>query len=179
MLSYVQCGDRLAADVGYRVEKRITGKFSHGRGMSETLGAWNDDFVRQYFGRMACAGSFNIILNEPVEFLPSAKIAIVDGCRGIWPATVFGHPCLVERWPECPLHIVECISDVKLRDLLGPSSSVEVTLPSTIVLPAWKRHLWQRVWGGKNADYYSDAYWQSVRQNFFLRKAARFARQRM
>lgn len=159
--------------------KVFVGKYVKGRGMSSNQSLWKGSHVEEYLGGTPCLGSFNIELNEPVQLSPNKYVISRGGSRSLWPAMVLGHRCLVDRWPECPMHIIECISRVKLSDLLDEKNqTVEVLFEHTAPIPLWKFHAWKFVWARVGAEYYSDDYWNTVQKSFLLRKAASLARQK-
>lgn len=158
--------------------KQFVGRYANGRGMSSQQLHWQHPDVTEYLGGVPHPGSFNIVLSEPVDLPPEDAVIKLGDNRRFWHLTIFGQNCLVYRWPECPMHIVECISLVKLSDFVTYSKQqIDVLIPRVKPIPRWKYFAWQYVWSNPNFDYYSDEYWNMVQRNFLTRKLARLARQ--
>lgn len=102
-------------------------------------------------------GTLNVLLNKPIHFDPDEAAVIAKDNRMFWPLKINGHPCLAYRWQGCPLHVVEVVSDVVLREQLGLEDNERVFLQSSTARPASKlQHLaWTILWRGRSRWFYS------------------------
>jgi hypothetical protein len=64
-------------------------------------------------------GSLNVVLNTEVNFKACHARSFDNGRRYLWEASVGKHKVWLYRWRGAPFHIVEILSDNKLRDTLG------------------------------------------------------------
>jgi hypothetical protein len=77
-----------------------------------------------------------------------------------WRVRIGELSCVAHRWPECPLHVVEILSDQHLRDRFGwrDGDAVEVEFSNSDIAPmpvsVWLA--WQMVWRGRERAFYGD-----------------------
>jgi len=138
---------------------RRSGEVVPGRGEAKTLFAGRRE-LSDYFGAEPQPGTLNIVLDWPIQFWPKrAVIRFDDIHRRLWPAMVEGHRCLIHRWPNCPLHVVELISPHRFRIEKGDRIRVMFDVADTQPVP-WARLLgWSWLWlSGRKRAYSDDEY---------------------
>jgi hypothetical protein len=106
-----------------------------------------------------CPGSLNIILNRPVRLLDAAGLAFDSDYRTLWRASLGGMNVWVYRWRESPLHIVEILSPVHLRERLNLKNGDTVTLRISKrqigKIHLLERFIWAALWSGRRRWFYS------------------------
>jgi SAM-dependent methyltransferase len=137
----------------------LEGQVVCGRGLAApelvTLGEQVQAIVKEPL----CPGSLNIILNRPVRLLETAGFAFDLDYRTLWRASLGGISVWVYRWRESPLHIVEVLSSVYLRERLHLKNGDTVTLRISsaqigkIHFP--ERLVWALLWTGRRRWFYS------------------------
>lgn len=150
------------------------GRVTSGRGIASKQGFFKDPALISLLGAEPFPGTLNLLLNEPID-LPVSEALVLNGGRSwFWLATFEGRRCLAHRWTKCPLHVVEIISDVKLRDHLGDRHlQVEVTLPSAGRLSFIRRISWSFLWRGYEEQYYkNDKYLKKTKRWWVIRHLA-------
>ena len=91
-----------------------------GRGLAATLFADDRETLAELLGSPPCVGTLNLLLDDLVLLRrETATTPTNGGSHMFWPAEIFGRRCLVMRWPYCPFHVVEIVSDVHLRSPSG------------------------------------------------------------
>ena len=111
--------------------------------------------------------SVNIVLKRPIRFADSRAYIFDQGRRLLWPASANGIDVWLYRWRECPLHIIEVLSAVNLRERLGLRDGDKLTLtvdPRCLEPIGRAAHLaWTALWSGrKRLAYSSDAYYEKT-----------------
>src|SRR3984885_8124117 len=105
-----------------------------------------------------CPGSLNIVLNHPVRLVDAAGFAFDLAYRTLWRASLDGIDVWVYRWRESPLHIVEILSSVHLRDRLNLKNGDTVTLrigrAQLGKLRYLERLIWALLWAGRRRWFY-------------------------
>jgi Methyltransferase domain len=103
-------------------------------------------------------GSLNIVLNRPVRFLDPAGFAFDLNYRSLWRASLSGIDVWVYRWRESPLHVVEILSSVYLRERLNLKNGDTVTLRISRAqigkLHYLERLIWALLWTGRRHWFY-------------------------
>jgi hypothetical protein len=105
-------------------------------------------------------GSLNLILKQPLMFANENALKFDDGRRLLWPASLNGLPVWIYRWQHAPLHVVELLSRVHLRQGLGlvDGDLVKVSTKGTnvaIVSPVG-RLVWNLCWLGRREWCYTN-----------------------
>jgi hypothetical protein len=136
------------------------GMVCKGRGGATQRTADFADFAHDYFGKPMVRGTFNVVLPAPVGLDPSSRLTFLEDGRSLWPVTVEGKPALAYRWPTCPLHVIEIISPMKLREDLGVGNGefVSLGIDDGVLAPTKRRQLlsWQLLWRWRETRYYSN-----------------------
>ncbi len=103
-------------------------------------------------------GTLNLISKVPVLFIDAAANNAITSHFKFHPVLVNETQCWVRRYPQCPLHIFEVVSDVRLRETLHLTDGdmIQLTISGTIVTPIdfIKRLLWVFVWYGREYWFY-------------------------
>jgi hypothetical protein len=94
----------------------LKGQVVSGRGLAAPELLTLREQVQTIVQEPLCPGSLNIILNRPVRFLDTAGFAFDRDYRTLWPASLGGINVWVYRWRESPLHTVEILASVYLRE---------------------------------------------------------------
>jgi hypothetical protein len=160
---------------------RISGRVCDGRGDATSgIGRLSSE-IHEKTGIIPYPGSLNVILDHPIQL--SSKTAIKFASQGrsrLWRLQLVGAEDIVAygyRWKGCPLHVLEIISDRRLRNHLS-ADCVDLELRRSQISPlAWYTRLahgwlWERyTWNW----YYTD----DIRPNANLRnKIKKFFRAR-
>ncbi len=119
-------------------------------------------------------GSLNIIMERPIK-LSSLAGTWLDRNEGrmVWKARINGYDVLLYRWLDCPLSVVEVISDLHLRTALNLNESATVTLDiasdSLDDIEMRERIGWLFLWWGRSKLYYRGNYhdWTVSLQRYF------------
>jgi hypothetical protein len=134
------------------VERR--GIVVSGRGNATTL-LRGRKALNEYFGEEPHPGSLNILLDWPIEFCPARVKIRIEDYLVAWAGRVEGHRCLVQRWPNCPLHVVEVISPHRFRLEKGQRARVRFHSIDLAPLPWSKLFGWGALWGLRRRYVYS------------------------
>ena len=141
----------------------ITGRVISGRGLAATQFADDSEALTELLGAPPYIGTLNLLVDELVLFRRETAATPTKGGRHMfWPAEMFGRRCLVMRWPYCPFHVVEIVSDVHLRSAfqLTAGSRIELKCDDMLPVPFPNRIAWLAIWAGRRElAYTSDAYY--------------------
>ncbi|MET0341049.1 MAG: hypothetical protein ABW252_08600 [Polyangiales bacterium] len=121
--------------------------------------------LRVLLGEELVPGSLNVILNRPFRFAEAAAVSFDAGARLLWPASIHGTPVWIYRWRRAPLHVVEVLATVRLRETfaLHDDAAVAIRVSSErIGAVSWASTLaWSAFWLGRREWCYSnDRYYQ-------------------
>jgi hypothetical protein len=126
-----------------------------GRRQATALFAGRKELFR-YFGTAPQTGSLNVVLDLPILLRPERAAVRFEDHRLGWSARLDGHACLVHRWPNCPLHIVELISPHRFRMQKGQPVFVEFNTDDLQPV-RWRQFLgWGVLWSWGRSSYYSN-----------------------
>lgn len=141
------------------VQVQVDGKVTSGRGHAKDHIFAHQDEVLAIVGQALCPGSLNIILNRPLRFVDSAAFCFDGERRMLWPASLNGIDVWLYRWRECPLHIVEVLSSVHLRQRFDLKDGDEVTLSLNDeeigAMRPTEFITWEALWAGRRNWHYS------------------------
>lgn len=139
----------------------LNGTVVSGRGVAT---GYLDPFARdlkELTGNDLFPGTMNVVLDRPVRFSESHAVKFDLDRRLIWPATLEGVSVFMYRWAECPLHVLEILSEVHLRRLLclSDDSTVELVCEDKIVSPLSRKEalIWRILWRGRERAAYDDS----------------------
>lgn len=109
-------------------------------------------------------GTLNIVLKRPIRFVGSRAYVFDQGHRMLWPASANGVDVWLYRWRECPLHVIEVLAAVNLREHFGLQNGDKLTLavdPRCVEpISRFARLAWTALWSGrKRLAYSSDVYY--------------------
>ena len=132
------------------------GRVVSGRGKASSKLSGLREFF-DYFGAEPQPGSLNIILDGPLLFRPErAKVHLDDHNIFAWPARMEGQACLVWRWRNCPLHVVEVTSPHRFQIQKGSRTLVEFDVADTAPIPLGRLSGWTCLWFLRRTRAYSD-----------------------
>ena len=150
------------------MRQSYSGTVLSGRGKArEHLEAEYDAF-HEATGENLIPGSLNLILSKPVLLNLKTALLVSNGTRLLWRAELVDQPVWIYRFPHAPLHVVEVLSSVRLRDALGLEDGDTVTLHVPQVdadaLSLRRRLAWHFLWKGRGSwAYHKDWYYLRTR----------------
>ena len=146
--------------------RKFTGRVVNGRG----LGTYRMLTLQEFFSKHNLEifpGTLNVVLKTPVQF---NKDRCANNYRNqffFWPITVNGISCLVYRWSQCPMHILEIVATTKLRDRFsGEDVTIEIEASLLQKLTATNLYLWNLSWNGREKLYYRDSIYTNLLGKF-------------
>jgi Methyltransferase domain len=144
-------------------EVAVAGQVVAGRGLAGAELVNLREQIQAIVGEPLCPGSLNIVLNHPVRLLDAAGFSFDLGYRTLWLASLGGMDVWVYRWRESPLHIVEILSSVHLRERLNLKDGDIVTLRLSRVqlgeIRLLERFIWAALWTGRRRWFYSHKFY--------------------
>lgn len=141
----------------------LFGRIQKGRGEATRQLDWREDKFHEALGGVPFQGTLNLLLETPVVFAGEAGFSL--GGRIFVPARIpqVG-PVLLHRWRGAPLHVVEVISAVGIRQALGVGDGevlrLEVLQRDVVDLSWAQRFFHCLLWCGRSTWYYSN-HWYS------------------
>jgi hypothetical protein len=151
----------------------LKGQVVSGRGMAALELLTLREQVQAIVKEPLCPGSLNITLNHPVRLLDAAGFAFDLDYRTLWRASLGGIDVWVYRWRESPLHIVEILSSVCLRDRLnlknGDTVTLRISRGQIEKIHFLERFIWAALWTGRRHWFYS--------YNFYSNHTVRFGKE--
>jgi hypothetical protein len=137
----------------------LKGQVVSGRGLAAAELLTLREQVQAIVQEPLCPGSLNVILNRPVRLLDAAGLAFDLDYRTLWRASLGGINVWVYRWRESPLHIVEILSSVHLRERLtlknGDTVTLRISKGSIGKIHFLERFIWAALWTGRRHWFYS------------------------
>ena len=137
----------------------LEGQVVAGRGLAAPELVTLREQVQAIVKEPLCPGSLNIVLNRPVRLLDTAGFAFDGDYRTLWRASLGGINVWVYRWSESPLHVVEILSSVYLRERLNLENGDTVTLRISRrqigKIHFLQRCIWAALWAGRRHWFYS------------------------
>ena len=113
-------------------------------------------------GKQIFPGTLNLILKQPVKL--DATACVFRGKVGklprfFWRARIKDHEVYIYRWRGAPLHVMEIMSDFRLRDKFGTRDGdiLEIELPEKVIMPIDDDTLlsWKALWMDREKSFYS------------------------
>jgi hypothetical protein len=148
-----ESSDRSSLDVA------LVGQVVAGRGLAGTELVTLRKQLQAIVKEPLCPGSLNIVLNRPVRLLDTAGFAFDRDYRTLWRASLGGINVWVYRWRESPLHIVEILSTVYLRERLnlknGDAVMLRMSKAQIAKIHFQERFIWAALWTGRRRWFYS------------------------
>ncbi len=138
----------------------IVGQVLSGRGRAAKV---FEDFggdISESVGCKPLPGSLNVVLNRPIALNPALGTTFDQSRRFLWRVSVQGIrvPLFVYRWNGCPLHVIEIVSTVYLRDALkltdGSTLAIQVDEKLIHSLGPVTRSVWRVLWHRRESWYY-------------------------
>jgi hypothetical protein len=133
------------------------GKVCSGRGIATgQLDALRPQFD-QHLGSPPAPGTLNVLLDGPVNLHLAHASIIIPKCA-FWLVKFNGIDTLAYRWQHCPLHVVEIVSHLPLRNHFGlqDGAPVELDLGGAIAAtPLTSKVCWWLLWRGRERLFYS------------------------
>jgi SAM-dependent methyltransferase len=141
----------------------VEGQVVAGRGLAAPELVTLREQVQAIVGEPLCPGSLNVVLKHPVRLLDAAGFAFDLNYRTLWRASLGGVNVWVYRWRESPLHIVEILASVHLRERLNLKDGDTVSLrmsPGQIgEIRFLERFVWSALWSGRRRWFYSHKFY--------------------
>lgn len=146
----------------------VRGVVTSGRGEAKHIFGGIDTFREMSDMQPLFPGSLNVVVDFPVRLHFSLGKQFSTSPRFLWQARLKGSdiPIYVYRWKGCPLHVLELVSPIQLREALGllDGSVVELELlPEAIGKVGWIAHCcWMFLWKGRVSWYYTHEKYKRV-----------------
>jgi hypothetical protein len=154
----------------------LYGTVVSGRGNASAVIRGNMDELTSALGTELVQGSLNLVLQQPVKLAPARSVSVDGGRRLFWPATIEAIGVWAYRWPHAPLHVLEVVAPVRLREALGLSDGSPLTLTldraDTVDLTLTARAAWAAWWYGRGPWYYTGDVYKEYAKRFCKRVAA-------
>ena len=150
------------------VHHAYTGTVLSGRGNARKHMEAEYAAFQEATGESLIQGSLNLILSEPVFLNLETALEVSQGERLLWRAELSGLPVWVYRFPHAPLHVVEVLASVRLRDVLDLEDGATVPLclqqADVVKLSVRQRVAWFLLWKGRGSwSYHKDWYYLRTR----------------
>jgi len=143
----------------------LQGQVVSGRGLATLELLTLREQVQTIVKEPLCPGSLNIILNHPVRLVDAAGFAFDLDYRTLWRASLGGIDVWVYRWRESPLHVVEILSSVHLRERLnlknGDTVTLRISRGQIEKIHFLERFIWAALWTGRRHWFYSYKFYSS------------------
>src|SRR5579862_8559459 len=138
------------------VQIGVVGQVVSGRGMGTSRVLRYREELQAIIKQPLYPGTLNILLNQPLRLLDnSGSVFDLEGGM-VWPAMLGGMDVWIYRWRTCPLHIVEVISSVCLRERFNLKDGDDVTLAlsgaQVGAIETLGRFAWAALWIGRRND---------------------------
>lgn len=142
-------------------ETSLKGVVVRGRGLASCKVGDLPQQVLDYLGGNPVPGTANVILERPVRLRCDGILGSV-GLHSYWPSEIQGDPVIIDRWPGCPLHVLEVISTKRIRDSAFPRERISIDLGQShvpVIIGSKEWLAWACAWLGRRSWYYrSDQY---------------------
>ena len=147
----------------------VQGIVISGRGLSSSRPKNLHNNIENITKKRLIPGSLNIILLYPILLNKQTLSFNYDGRKKlIYPATIKNTEAFIYRWEKCPLHIIELMSSINLRNhlKLSDGSLVFVEINNNVVHKLSKTKMvgWNLIWKYYESSYYSDSYHCKIRR---------------
>ena len=144
---------------------QMIGEVTSGRGLATGSLAVAREQMADMLGARPYPGTLNILLRRPVEFCPLRALRPDNyplGRHSFWRGKVLGRNCLLFRWPFCPLHVVEVISDRHLRSAFNITDGTKVLINCDDAAPVGfvNNICWTLLWAGRRRNAYTSETYQ-------------------
>jgi hypothetical protein len=143
----------------------LQGQVVSGRGLATLELLTLREQVQTIVKEPLCPGSLNVILNHPVRLVDAAGFAFDLDYRTLWRASLGGIDVWVYRWRESPLHVVEVLSTVHLRERLnlknGDTVTLRISRGQIEKIHLLERFIWAALWTGRRHWFYSYKFYSS------------------
>ena len=142
----------------------IGGRVASGRGVARQHIEGNITELRSITGEDLFPGSLNLVLSNPVKFKSCFAKYFDCKTRMLWPGWINGIGNVwLYRWRGCPLHVVEVLSNVNLRENLNLVDGDLLTINTTnlfcINLTVLDRLSYILLWHYRCEWYYSKGWY--------------------
>jgi hypothetical protein len=137
----------------------LQGQVVSGRGLAARELLALREQVQTIVKEPLCPGSLNIILNHPVRLVDAAGFAFDLDYRTLWRASLGGIDVWIYRWRESPLHVVEILSTVHLRERFnlknGDTVTLRISKGQIEKIHLLERFIWAALWTGRRHWFYA------------------------
>jgi hypothetical protein len=150
----------------------LEGVIVKGRGLATKALSSDTNILNKRYNAKMTAGTINIVLTKPVNIKTNVSIAEIGvinkiKVRWFWEVKVDGQRVFLTRWPLCPFHIIEGISEFNFRDngyKDGSMVKVEISKEWVEPLSSVQNIFWIALWHGRKELWYSSyVYWRIAR----------------
>jgi succinoglycan biosynthesis protein ExoV len=137
----------------------LEGQVVAGRGLAAPELVTLREQVQAIVKEPLCPGSLNVVLNHPLRLLDTAGFSFDGDYRTLWRASLDGINVWVYRWRESPLHIIEVLSSVYLRERLklkdGDTIKLRMSKAQIGKIRFQEWFIWAALWTGRRRWFYS------------------------
>lgn len=138
----------------------VVGMVTSGRGQATRDLLACEDEVSAIIGQPLYPGSLNLVLNRPLRLRESTAYTFDGQRRMLWRAWLGGTEVWAYRWRGCPLHIIEVISTIFLRERFQLNDGDDITFSVEKqwvgAIPIWQRLSWALFWARRENWHYSN-----------------------
>jgi len=147
----------------------LTGTILSGRGSASSHISHSSIEIKQLTGETVFTGSLNVILNQPILLSDATSLKFDKNQRLLWPARLCNIPVWIYRWQHAPLHVLEILSSINLRDRLslrdGATVIIDIEETYTAPISLLGRVTWTCIWWGRPSWCYKrDRYYAKVKK---------------
>lgn len=141
-----------------QMRRSFRGTVLSGRGKARGHMNAEYDAFRASTGENLIPGSLNLVLSKPVYLNSKTAVLVSGGARLLWRAELLDLPVWIYRFPHAPLHVIEVLSSVRLRNALGLQDGDTAILylsgDDIEALSPRQRLAWNLLWKGRESWYY-------------------------
>jgi SAM-dependent methyltransferase len=156
----------------------IAAQVISGRGHARALFEQILEEIPLVAGERVIPGTLNLLLKKPLMFNNDRALRLRNGSSLLllWPGEINGKAVWLYRWGSAPLHVVEVISNTKLREYFnlvdGDRVTVSIGCNYVSKISYLGRVAWTLCWlGRKKWSYKNDKYYEAT-HSFCTRSGA-------
>lgn len=140
----------------------FSGEVQSGRGIAAKRLTEHAVEIKWLVGEEIVEGSLNLVLRYPLMLSTKNALRFGGGRYLLWPAESQGLSVWLLRWQDAPLHVVELLSSVHLRNSLrlcdGDLITVEMREADRGEVPSLRKLVWAFFWLGRRQWSYTRYY---------------------
>jgi 2-polyprenyl-3-methyl-5-hydroxy-6-metoxy-1,4-benzoquinol methylase len=138
----------------------LSGQVISGRGRAASIIRENIKELKEKTGEDLIEGSLNLILMRPLMLSNDNALKFANGDGLLWRASLNGVAVYIFRWEDMPLHIVEVLSCMHLRNSLrlkdGDIVNIVIQNSDLDTIPPAGKLMWNLCYLGRRHWYYTN-----------------------